>query len=36
MGLKEIGWEVEDWIHVVQDRNQVRDLVSMAINLRVL
>jgi hypothetical protein len=35
MDLREIGWEVMDWIHLVQDRDQRRGLVETVINLRV-
>jgi hypothetical protein len=35
MNLKEIGWKGVDWIHLAQDRDQWRDLVSMVINLQV-
>jgi hypothetical protein len=30
--LKEIVWEVVDWIHLAQDRNQWRFLVNMLEN----
>jgi hypothetical protein len=33
--LIEEGWEDMDWIHMVQDRNQWRHLVTAVINLRV-
>jgi hypothetical protein len=36
MGLKEIGFEGKDWIHLVQNRGQWRALVNTAINLRVI
>jgi hypothetical protein len=36
MGLREIGWEIVDWIHLAQDRNQRRAVVNTVINLRVL
>jgi hypothetical protein len=35
MNLREIGWEVVDWIHVVQDRDQWRAVVNTVMNLRV-
>jgi hypothetical protein len=36
MDLGEIGWGGMDWIDLVQDMNQRRALVNMAVNLRVL
>jgi hypothetical protein len=33
--LKGIGWEGLGWIHLVQDRDQWRALVSTVMNLRV-
>jgi hypothetical protein len=33
--LREIGWEVVDWVHLAQDRNQWRALVNMAMDLLV-
>jgi hypothetical protein len=35
MDLKEIGWEVVDWIHLAQDRIQCRAVVNMVMNLQV-
>jgi len=35
MDLWEIGWEVVDWVHLAQDRDQRQD-VNTAMNLRVL
>jgi hypothetical protein len=35
MDLREIGLDGMDWIDVAQDRDQVRALVSMVMNLRV-
>jgi hypothetical protein len=35
MDLREIGWEVVDWIHLAQDRDQWRAVVNMVMNLRV-
>jgi hypothetical protein len=35
MDLAEIGWEVMDWIHMAQVRDQWRIFVSTIMNLRV-
>jgi hypothetical protein len=35
MGLREIGWDVMDWIDLAQDRDQWRVLVNAVMNLRV-
>jgi hypothetical protein len=35
MDLKEIGWEVVNWVHMAQDRDRWRDLVNMVMNLGV-
>jgi hypothetical protein len=35
-GLKEIGWNGEDWVHVTRDRDKCRNLVDKELNLRVL
>jgi hypothetical protein len=35
MDLREIGWDGGDWIDLVQDRDQWRDLVNAVMNLRV-
>jgi hypothetical protein len=35
MDLMEIGWEVVDWIHVAQDRDQWQAVVKTVMNLRV-
>jgi hypothetical protein len=35
MDLREIGWDVMDWIDVGQDRGQWRALVNTVMNLRV-
>jgi hypothetical protein len=35
MDLKEIGWDVVDWIDMAHDRDQWRALVNMVLNLRV-
>jgi hypothetical protein len=34
MDVAEIGWGGKDWIHLAQDRNQWRALVSTVMNLR--
>jgi hypothetical protein len=33
--LREIGWDVMDWIDLAQDRDQWRALVNTVMNLRV-
>jgi hypothetical protein len=33
--LREIGWDVTDWIDLTQDRDQWRALVNTVMNLRV-
>jgi hypothetical protein len=33
--VKEIEWEYVDWVNVAQDRDQLRDLVNMVLNVRV-
>jgi hypothetical protein len=35
MDLREIGWDVVDWIDLAQDRDQWRALVNTVMNLRV-
>jgi hypothetical protein len=35
MGLREVGWEDVDWIHLARDRDQWRILVNIVTNLRV-
>jgi hypothetical protein len=35
MDLREIGWVVIDWIELTQDRDQLKALVNMVMNLRV-
>jgi hypothetical protein len=35
MDLKAIGWEGVEWIHLAQDRDKWRALVSTVMNLRV-
>jgi hypothetical protein len=35
MDLREIGWEVLDWIYLAQDRDQWRALAKTIMNLRV-
>jgi hypothetical protein len=36
MYLREIGWDVMDWIQLVQDRDQWKVLVKTAMNFWVL
>jgi hypothetical protein len=33
MDIREIGWEVVDWIHLAQDRDQWRTVVNTVMNL---
>jgi hypothetical protein len=33
MDLREIGWDVMDWIELAQDRDQWRALVNTVMNL---
>jgi hypothetical protein len=35
MDLREIGWDVMDWIDLAQDRDRWRALVNTVMNLRV-
>jgi hypothetical protein len=35
MDLKDIGWEVVDWMHLDQDRNQWWDVVNTVVNFPV-
>jgi hypothetical protein len=35
MDLREIGWEVMDWIDLAQDRGQWRAVVNTMLKLRV-
>jgi hypothetical protein len=32
---RETGWERVDWVHLAQDKDQRRALVTMVMNLRV-
>jgi hypothetical protein len=36
MDLRELGWDVVDWIELAQDRDQWMALVNTVMNLRVL
>jgi hypothetical protein len=33
--LRETGWQVLEWIHMAQDRDQLQALVNKVMNLRV-
>jgi hypothetical protein len=35
MDLREVGWGSMDWIDLAQDRDQLRAVLNMVINLRV-
>jgi hypothetical protein len=35
MDLRQIGWDVVDWMDIAQDRDQWRALVNTILNLRV-
>jgi hypothetical protein len=35
MDLREIGWDVVDWIDMAQDRDRWRALVNTVLNIRV-
>jgi hypothetical protein len=35
MDLREIGWEIVDWMHLAQDRDQWLAVVYMVMNLRI-
>jgi hypothetical protein len=35
MNLREIGWDVIDWMDLSQDRDQRRTIVNTVMNLRV-
>jgi hypothetical protein len=35
MDFRETGWGSMDWIHLAQDRDQLRALVNTAMNFRV-
>jgi hypothetical protein len=36
MDLREIGWEGVNWMHLAQDKEQWRGIVSTVMNLRVV
>jgi hypothetical protein len=36
IGLREVGWEGVVWIHLAQDRDQLRAVVNTVMNLGVL
>jgi hypothetical protein len=33
MDLREVGWQVVDWIHLAEDRDQWRTVVNAVMNL---
>jgi hypothetical protein len=35
MGLREVGCDVVDWIHLAQDKDQCRALVNTEMKLRI-
>jgi hypothetical protein len=35
MDLREVGWEVVDWIHLAKDRDCLQDLVNTVTNFQV-
>jgi hypothetical protein len=35
LDIRETGWEVVDWIHLVEDRGQCQALVEIVMNFRV-
>jgi hypothetical protein len=35
MGLKEIGWECVDWVHLAEESKQWQAVVNMVVNLQV-
>jgi hypothetical protein len=35
MDLREIGWEVVDWMHLAQDREQWQALLNTVMNLHI-
>jgi len=35
MNVREIGWEIEVWMHLAQGREQWWTLVNMEMNLRI-
>jgi hypothetical protein len=35
MDLQEVGWGVTDWIDLVEDRDRLRTLINMVMNLQV-
>jgi hypothetical protein len=36
MDFRGMGWEVVNWIHLAQERNQWQALVNMVMNLQVV
>jgi hypothetical protein len=35
MDVSEVGWEIVDWMHLAQERDQWRVLVNMVMNIRI-
>jgi hypothetical protein len=35
MDIRKIGWEVVEWMHLAQDRDQWQAVVNTVMNLRV-
>jgi hypothetical protein len=36
MDRRELGWDIVDWIHLAEDRDQGRARVNAVMNIRVL
>jgi acyl carrier protein len=35
MHLRQIGWDSMDWVDLIQDKDQWRDIVNTVLNLRI-